>query len=118
VLRQDAELLELRKRFLEDPTDLAHANRYWQGLAKIYGHADFRTAHYVVEAFGPAAVHSMEGAVALARAYQELFDLSGEPPKADALTPELRQALTEASTKVKGEDAAVINWVLYHANEA
>jgi hypothetical protein len=112
VLRQEAEIAEHRKRFEENPRDVEHAKVYWNALGRIQG-CDIRSGRAVAEAFGLAAVSSIDGAIAFARAYQELFDLSGEAPRAEFVSPEVRNSLAAARRGATPDDINIIDWVLY-----
>jgi hypothetical protein len=111
MLRQEAELAEHRKHFDENPRDVEHAKVYWNALGRIQG-GDIRSGRAVAEAFALAAVSSIDGAIAFARAYEELFDLSGEAPRAEFVSPELQRALTAAKRNANPEDSKIIDWVL------
>ena len=106
----EASIENARARFLEDPTDIAHAWAYWTALGSLG--ADVRSGQCVAEAFGPTALSSVNGAIAFARAYEQLFEVSGEAPKAAHVSIELQRALQNALQSASSKDAQVLNWVL------
>jgi len=85
-------LANLKKILDSDPTNLEGANRYWVELASLGSH-DCRSGGFVIEAFRGCALASHAGVVAFARAYRELFEKSGEIPRAELFDEELLRAL-------------------------
>jgi hypothetical protein len=67
---------------------------------------------HVVEAFGPAALKSHEGAAAFARAYFELFARSAEKPRLVYVNRELRFELRRSLRRLQGVDRRCVEWVL------
>lgn len=100
-------LLEnLRQALLDSPTDLEVAYRYWKALASS------QSGFYVIEAFRSAALASPAGAVAFARAYRELFESSGESPRAAFFDEPLVRALENVLSAVPETDRDSLLWVL------
>lgn len=104
-------LAKLKATLNCDPTNLEVANRYWVQLASFGGH-DVRSGGFVIEAFRGCALASHAGAVALARAYRELFEKSGEKPSAEHFDEELLQALKTRLPGLSNDDQAIVKWVL------
>lgn len=94
-----------------EPANLALAWRYWRALGCDRGD-DGRSGWAVVRAFGAAALASADGALAFARAYHELFALSGETPRLAYVGRDLRQALRRAAWVCYGADRRLVKWVL------
>jgi hypothetical protein len=104
-------LANLKKTLDSDPTSVEAANRYWVELAYFGGH-DVRSGGFVIEAFRGCALASDTGAVAFARAYRELFEKSGEKPRAELFDEELLQALKTRLPDLSNNDQAIVEWVL------
>jgi hypothetical protein len=85
-------LANLKKALDADPTNVEVANHYWAALASFGGN-DVRSGGFVIKAFRGCALASRAGLVAFARAYLELFEKSGEQPRAALFDEELLQAL-------------------------
>src|SRR5215469_18507813 len=79
---QQTKLIKLKKDVDADPASVAAAKRYWLALASFGGH-DVRSGGYAIEAFRGCAMASHEGVVALACAFQELYEKSGEKPRSE-----------------------------------
>src|SRR5580700_9589251 len=73
-------LADLQKTHDRDPTNGELAHRYWVELASLGGR-DTRSGGFVIEAFRGCALVSLQGVIAFARAYRELFEKSGERPR-------------------------------------
>jgi hypothetical protein len=104
-------LANLKTALDSDPTNIEVANRYWVELASFGGN-DVRSGGFVIEAFRRCALASHAGAVALARAYRELFEKSGEKPRAELFDKELLQALKTRLPDLSNDDRAIVQWVL------
>jgi hypothetical protein len=104
-------LANLKKALDSAPTNVEVANRYWAELASFGGN-DVRSGGYVVEAFRACAIASPAGTVAFARAYYELFEKSGEKPRAALFDEELLQALKTGLPDLSTDDQAIVQWVL------
>ena len=104
-------LASLKKSLDSDPTSVEAANRYWVELASFGGH-DVRSGGFVIEAFRGCALASHAGAVAFAHAYRELFEKSGEKPRAELFDEELLQALKTRLSDLSNDDQAIVRWVL------
>jgi len=94
-----------------DPTNVELASRYWVELASFGGH-DVRSGAFVIEAFRGCALASQAGAVAFARAYRELFEKSGEKPRAELFDEELRLALKTRLSDLSNDGQVIVQWVL------
>lgn len=105
------ELADLKKTLDSDPTNVESAIRYWSGLASFGGN-DVRSGGFVIEAFRGCALASDAGVVALARAYRELFEKSGEKPRAKLFDKELLQALKTRLPDLSNGDQAVVQWLI------
>jgi hypothetical protein len=100
------------KRILDsDPTDIEAANRYWVALASFGGH-DVRSGGFVIEAFRGCALASHAGVVAFARAYRELFEKSGEKPRAELFDEKLLHAVKASLPDLSNDDRAIVQWLL------
>jgi hypothetical protein len=104
-------LAKLKATLTSDPTNVEVANRYWEELASFGGH-DIRSGGFVIEAFRACALASDRGTVAFARAYRELFEKSGEKPRAELFDNELLQALKKRLPDLSNGDQALVQWVL------
>jgi hypothetical protein len=101
----------LKKILDSDPTNLEGANHYWVELASLGSH-DCRSGGFVIEAFRGCALASHAGVVAFARAYRELFEKSGEIPRAELFDEELLRALKTRLADLSHDDQAIVQWVL------
>jgi hypothetical protein len=104
----DEALATLSQRIKNDPTNLALANHYWQTLGK----GDYRSGRYVMEAYRLAALSSIQGGAALAKAYRELFLVSGETPRPQFFDERLVEALKSYIREMPEPDCANLRWVL------
>lgn len=105
------ELADLKKTLDSDPANVESAIRYWSGLASFGGN-DVRSGGFVIEAFRGCALASDAGVVALARAYRELFEKSGEKPRAKLFDKELLQALKTRLPDLSNGDQAIVQWLI------
>jgi len=101
----------LRQALDSDPTNLDAANRYWYSLSSFNGN-DVRSGHYAIKTYRAVALASQEGVIALARAYRELFENSGEAPRAELFDDDLLQALQTHLADLPEPDHATVQWVL------
>ena len=104
-------LAKLKRALDSDPTNVEVANRYWVELVSVGGN-DVRSGGFVIETFRRCALASRAGAVAFARAYRELFEKSGEKPRAELFDEELLQALKTRLPDLSNDDQASVLWVL------
>jgi hypothetical protein len=104
-------LSNLKKALDCDRTNVEAANRYWAGLASVGGN-DVRSGGLVIEAFRRCALASQTGTVALARAFRELFEKSGEKPLAELFDGELLQALDKRLPDLSNGDQVIVQWVI------
>jgi len=104
-------LANLKAALDSDPTNIEAAHRYWAELSSLGGN-DVRSGGFVIEAFRGCALASHAGAVAFARAYRELFEKSGEKPRAELFDKELLQALKTRLPDLSNEDQSIVKWVL------
>jgi hypothetical protein len=104
-------LADLKKTLQSDPSNVELANRYWVELASFGGN-DVRSGGFVIEAFRGCALASHAGAVAFARAYRELFEKSGEKPRAALVDEELVQALKTRLPDLSNNDRSIVQWVI------
>jgi len=109
----------LRNALKQTPGDIELAHRYWLLLAgdPIKGEHDYRCGGDVIEAYRGAAISSVEGVVALARAYRELFENSGEAPRSAHFDDALIRALNLSLAQVSGTDRSKIAWVLHEIGQ-
>jgi hypothetical protein len=70
------------------------------------------TAQHVIEAYREAALRSTDGAVAFARAYRDLFEVSGESPRLAYFDGPLIQALRNCVSQLSERDGSVVEWIL------
>ena len=94
-----------------NPTSVEAANCYWDALKSFAGR-DVRSGGYLIEAYRGCAVASHTGVVALARAYKELFETTGDGPRAELFDPELIRALQAQLRESANGDRATVQWVL------
>jgi hypothetical protein len=103
---------ELMARLDTHPTDIEAAKGLWQ----LYGQSelDFRSGTEAVRLFGPAAMVSSLGIVSLRGAYQELFEVTGEPPTREVLPAALRGRLEEVCARedTSKDVQAAAQWIL------
>ena len=104
-------LADLKKTLQSDPSNVELANRYWAELASFGGN-DVRSGGFVIEAFRGCALASPAGAVAFARAYRELFEKSGEKPRAELFDAELLQALKTRLPDLPDDAQAIVQWLI------
>lgn len=104
-------LSNLKKALDRDPLNVEAASRYWAGLASVGGN-DVRSGGFVIEAFRGCALASSTGAVALARAFRELFEKSGEKPRAELFDGELLEALNTRLPDLSNDDQLIVQWVI------
>jgi hypothetical protein len=104
-------LTALKKALDSDPTNVESATRYWFGLGSLGGN-DVRSGGFVIEAFRGCALASCAGVIALARAYRELYEKSGEIPRAELFDEELLRALKTRLPDLSSDDQAIVQWVI------
>jgi len=105
------ELAELKKVLLSEPSSLVAANRYWNALGLVGG-CDVRSGGFVIEAYRACALASHEGVIALARAYRQLHDNSGEGPRRELFDEELLQAFATRLSALCNDDRHNVEWIL------
>jgi hypothetical protein len=112
--RRNQEIASLREALKDNPTDLALANQYWLALAgdRAKNEADLRSGSNVMEAYGMAALSSQDGVEALARAYRDLFQTSGEAPRPAYFDDKLVMALKAGVAKSAGSESSDLEWLL------
>ena len=66
----------------------------------------------MIEVFRDCALASTEGAIALARACQELFLKTGEPPRPALFDDELLEALRRRLAELSDQEREPVEWVL------
>ena len=104
-------LSDLKKAVDCDPTNVEAASRYWAGLASVGGN-DIRSGGFVIEAFRGCALTSKTGTVALARAFRELFENSGEKPRAELFDGELLQELKTRLPDLSNDEQMIVQWLI------
>jgi len=103
----DKQTLEtLRRALVSDPTNLDAANRYWNAVGSS------QSGGYIVEAYRSAALTSHAGVIAFGRAYRELFEDSGESPRAIFFDKDLIQTLEASLPALSQSDRSLVQWVL------
>ena len=107
---QQSKLVSLKQNLDADPTNIEAAKRYWFALASFGGH-DVRSGKFAIEAFRGCALASRAGVVALARAFRELYEKTGEKPRSELFDQELLQALKASLPDLASEDLAVVQWI-------
>jgi hypothetical protein len=100
---------ELQTALVADPANLELGWEYWHALGSWHG-CDIRSGMYVFQAFRAVALESPSGVLAFAQAYKQLFDSSGEEPR--ALDPQLLRSIEAALPTLVGEDRTVVEWLL------
>jgi len=111
--RRNQEITSLHKALKDSPTDLALANRYWLALAgdRAKNEADLRSGSNVIEAYRAAALSSKDGVEALARAYRDVFQMSGEVPRSAYFDDKLVMALKAGMSEFAAESGD-LEWLL------
>ena len=104
-------LAKLKKTLDSDLTNIEAASRYWVELACFGGH-DVRSGGFVIEAFRGCALASHAGAATFARAYRELFEKTGEKPRAALFDEELLHALKASLPDLPNDDQENVQWIL------
>lgn len=107
---QQSKLLNLKQDLDADSTNIDAAKRYWLALASFGGH-DVRSGKFAIEAFRRCALASHAGVVALAHAFRDLYEKTGEKPRSELFDQELLQALKAALPHLAGEDLEVVQWI-------
>ena len=107
---QQSKLVSLKQNLDADPTNIEAAERYWSAIASFGGH-DVRSGKFAIEAFRGCALASHAGVVALARAFRELYEKTGEKPRSELFDQDLLQALKASHPDLAGEDLAVVQWI-------
>jgi hypothetical protein len=105
------ELTELKKVLLSEPSNLVAANRYWNALGSVGG-CDVRSGGFVIEAYRACALASHEGVSALARAYRQLYNNSGEAPRRELFDEELLEAFATRLSALRNDDRDNVEWIL------
>ena len=108
--RRNKTLKHIREALKQDPANLELANRYWGALAGPGD--DRRSGQHVIEAYREAALRSTDGAVAFARAYRDLFEVSGESPRLAYFDGPLIQALRNCVSQLSERNGSVVQWIL------
>ena len=108
--RRNQALNHVRESLKQDPANLELANRYWGALAGPGG--DLRSGHHVIEVYREAALRSTDGALAFARAYRDLFEVSGESPRLAYFDESLIQALRNCVSQLSERDGSAVEWIL------
>ena len=108
-MSHDPELTDFKVALAADPTNLDLAWDYWHALGCWNG-CDVRAGMYVLQLFRPAALKSPAGVLAFARAYRELFELSGEGPR--QLDPELIECAQSALETLASPERGEVQWLL------
>jgi hypothetical protein len=108
---QQTKLVNLKKKLDADPSNIEAAKGYWVALASFGGH-DVRSGKFAIEAFRGCALASHAGVVALARAFRELYDKSGEKPRSELVDEELLATLKDPLPDLSGEDQTLVQWFL------
>jgi hypothetical protein len=105
----DDRLRILKAALAADPANLALAWRYWEVLGAWQGR-DMRSGMHAIQVFREAALASLAGVQALAQAYRQLFEASGEKPR--VLDPHLARCVKSALEALSEGDRAVVQWLL------
>jgi hypothetical protein len=94
--------------------------RYWRALAgdRAKNEADYRSGTDVIEAYREAALLSTDGVEAFARAYQELFQISGEIPRLALFDEPLVLSLRAKLVDIAATDRRNVEWVLHSIGES
>lgn len=112
--RRNQQIRILRDELKDSPTDLERANRHWFALAgdRAKNEADLRSGSDVIEAYRAAAISSKDGVKALACAYRDLFQMSGEVPRPAYFDDQLVVALQAGMAKLSGSESSDLEWLL------
>jgi hypothetical protein len=116
-LIQEQLLDNLRFALGSNPTNVEVANRYWKALASLHGH-DVRSGGFVIEAYRAAALASKMGVIAMGRAYRELYDESGESPRAVFFDESLIRVLQNTVADLDESAQSNIRWILESITKA
>src|SRR5512143_2775603 len=113
--QRNRRLAALREEMHRSPANLDLANRYWRALAgdRTKNEADYRSGTDAIEAYREAALLSKEGVEAFARAYQELFQISGEIPRLALFDEPLVLSLRAKLVDIPATDRRNVEWVLH-----
>jgi hypothetical protein len=112
--RRNQQITSLREALRDSPKDLARANRYWLALAgdRAKNEADLRSSSNVIEAYRAPALSSKKGVEALARAFREVFQMSGEVPRSAYFDDQLVMALKAGLNELSGAESSDLEWLL------
>jgi hypothetical protein len=118
--QRNQKLAALREELHRSPANLDLANRYWRALAgdRAKNEADYRSGTDVIEAYREAALLSTDGVEAFARAYQELFQISGEIPRLALFDEPLVLSLRAKLVDIAATDRRNVEWVLHSIGES
>jgi hypothetical protein len=105
----DDRLRVLKAALAADPANLELGWRYWKVLGAWQGR-DVRSGMHVIQVFHEAALATPAGVQALAQAYRQLFEASGEKPR--VLDPHLERCVQSALKALSEGDRAVVQWLL------
>jgi len=113
--QRNRKLAALREELQRSPANLDLANRYWRALAgdRAKNEADYRSGRDVTEAYREAALLSKEGVEAFARAYQDLFHISGEIPRMAFFDEPLVLSLKAKLPQMAETDRRNVEWILH-----
>jgi hypothetical protein len=92
----DDRLRVLKAALAADPANLELAWRYWEVLG-AWQARDIRSGMHVIQVFREAALASPAGVQALAQAYRQLFEASGEKPR--VLDPQLADCVGDRTAR-------------------
>jgi len=104
-------LANLKKALDANPTNVEAANSYWEALGSLGGQ-NVRSGGFVREAFRGCAMASCDGVIAFARAYRELFESTGELPRAELFDKDLLAALRTRLPELARDDRTILEWIL------
>ena len=112
--QRNRKLAALREELKRSPANLDLANGYWLALAgdRAKNEGDYRSGRHVIEAYREAALLSKEGVEAFARAYQELFHISGEIPRLALFDEALVLSLKTKLPEIAVPDRRKVEWIL------
>jgi len=102
----------LSQSLKKDPANLDLANECWAALRANARNCDLRDGRNVIHIYRAAALRSSLGVVALARAYRELFEVSGEGPRLAYFDEALTQAMKSSLPQLSEQERSMVQWII------
>lgn len=90
-----------------DPENINLSDQLWEALQRV----GYLSGTRAIQAYRAAAIASSVGTIRLARAFEQLLELSGETPNPHLFDPALRAAIMHNVGQLSREDAAKVLWL-------